>query len=113
LVGSLFSHGFHDDLVIVSDDAPQFALLLNALCWIHAERHFRKFIPVSDQVRLEVKKIRDAIWNLYRDLKVYKAKTEDLRKYTQYCRETSQRYVYKPEEDMSQAGSFFLEIPAR
>jgi hypothetical protein len=72
LVGSLFSHGFHDELVIISDDAPQFALSLNALCWIHAERHFRKFIPVSDQVRLELEKVRDAIWNLYRDLKAYK-----------------------------------------
>jgi Transposase IS66 family len=72
LIGSLFSHGFHNDLVIVSDDAPQFALSLNALCWIHAERHFRKFIPVSDRIRLELEQIRDAIWNLYSALKMYK-----------------------------------------
>lgn len=72
LIGSLFSHGFHDELVIVSDDAPQFALSLNALCWIHAERHFRKFIPVSDQIRLELEQVRDAIWNLYRRLREYK-----------------------------------------
>jgi Transposase IS66 family len=73
LIGSLFSHGFHDELVIVSDDAPQFALSLNALCWIHSERHFRKFIPVSDQIRLELEQVRDAIWNLYHALKAYKA----------------------------------------
>jgi hypothetical protein len=72
LVGSLFSHGFHHNLVILSDDAPQFAISLNALCWIHAERHFRKFIPVSDQIRLELEQVRDAIWNLYSSLKVYK-----------------------------------------
>jgi hypothetical protein len=72
LIGSLFSHGFHDELVIVSDDAPQFALSLNALCWIHAERHFRKFIPTSDQIRLELEQVRDAIWNLYRRLREYK-----------------------------------------
>ncbi len=72
LIGSLFSHGFHDDLVIVSDGAPQFVLSLNALCWIHAERHFRKFIPVSDQIRLELEQVRDAIWDLYRALKAYK-----------------------------------------
>ena len=72
LIGSLFSHGFHEDLVIVSDDAPQFALSLNALCWIHAERHFRKFIPVSDKIRLELEQVRDAIWSLYRGLKRYK-----------------------------------------
>lgn len=82
LIGSLFSHGFHDDLVIVSDDAPQFALSLNALCWIHAERHFRKFIPVSDQVRLELEQVRDAIWRLYRDLKAYKVNPEADRKET-------------------------------
>ena len=80
LVGSLFSHGFDDDLVIISDDARQFALSLNALCWIHAERHFRKFIPVSDQVRLELDQVRDAIWSLYRDLKAYKANPETDRK---------------------------------
>ena len=73
LVGSLCSHGFHDDLVIVSDDARQFALSLNALCWIHAERHFRKFIPISDQIRLELDHVRQAIWGLYQDLKAYKA----------------------------------------
>lgn len=80
LVGSLFSHGFHDDLVIVSDDAPQFALSLNALCWIHAERHFRKFIPTSDQIRLELDHVRNSIWGFYRNLKMYKAKPEDSQK---------------------------------
>ncbi len=73
LIGSLFSHGFHGNLVIVSDDAPQFALSLNALCWIHAERHFRKFIPVSDRIRLELEQVRDSIWDLYNALKAYKA----------------------------------------
>lgn len=80
LIGSLFSHGFHDDLIIVSDDAPQFALSLNALCWIHAERHFRKFLPVSNQVRLELEQVRDAIWGLYRNLKVYKANPQPSQK---------------------------------
>ena len=72
LIGSLFSHGFQDDLVIVSDDTPQFALSLNALCWIHAERHFRKFIPISDKIRLELEQMRDLIWDFYRTLKTYK-----------------------------------------
>jgi len=72
LVGRLFSHGFRGELVTISDDASQFALTLNALCWIHAERHFRKFIPVSDQIRLDLEHVRGAIWNLYRRLKDYK-----------------------------------------
>jgi len=80
LIGSLFSHGFHDDLVIVSDDAPQFALSLNALCWIHAERHFRKFIPVSDQIRLELEQVRNAIWDLYAALKAYKKNPRESQK---------------------------------
>lgn len=80
LIGSLFSHGFHDDLIIVSDDAPQFALSLNALCWIHAERHFRTFIPVSDQIRLELEQVRDAIWSLYHALKAYKADPQEHQK---------------------------------
>lgn len=80
LIGSLFSHGFNDKLVIMSDDAPQFELSLNALCWIHAERHFRKFIPVSDQIREELEQVRDAIWNLYRSLKLYKATPEETQK---------------------------------
>lgn len=92
LVGSLFSHGFHDELVIVSDDAPQFAFSLNALCWIHAERHFRKFIPVSDQIRLELEKVRDAIWNLYRGLREYKNDPKEYQKEA-LCKEFDQVFT--------------------
>jgi hypothetical protein len=35
LIGSLTEHGFPQDLVIISDDAGQFDVLLHALCWIH------------------------------------------------------------------------------
>ena len=35
---------------------------------------------MSEQVRLELEQIRDAIWSLYRDLKAYKAKPEADRK---------------------------------
>lgn len=80
LIGSLFTHGFHDELVIVSDDARQFALSLNALCWIHAERHFRKFIPGSDRVRLELEQVRDAIWTLYQGLKEYRTDPNENKK---------------------------------
>ena len=49
LIGSVLEHGFNPDMVIMSDDAGQFAIksLLHALCWVHAERTIRKVIPYS------------------------------------------------------------------
>ena len=44
LIGSLIEHGFNTDMVIVSDDAGQFNVLIHALCWIHAERLINKLI---------------------------------------------------------------------
>jgi hypothetical protein len=38
LLGAVLRHEINPDLVIVSDDAGQFNVLLHALCWIHAER---------------------------------------------------------------------------
>ena len=38
LVGNLFADGLNPKLVILSDDAGQFNVLLRALCWVHAER---------------------------------------------------------------------------
>lgn len=74
LVGSLFDHGFNPNLVILSDDAGQFNVLLHSLCWIHAERTINKIVPFHDMQREDLERVRDQIWNLYRDLKVYKLK---------------------------------------
>ena len=38
LLGVLFKQGLAPELVIVSDDAGQFDVLLHGLCWIHMER---------------------------------------------------------------------------
>jgi len=74
LLGSILAHGFNPDMVIMSDDAGQFAiiLLLHALCWIHAERTIRKIVPFTDDQRSALETIRDRIWKLYADLKLYK-----------------------------------------
>ena len=72
LLGSLLLKGFNPELVILSDGAGQFAILLHALCWIHAERLIHKLIPVSDSQRDAVCLVRDHLWTLYRDLKAYK-----------------------------------------
>ena len=72
LLGSVLHHGFSKDLVILSDDAGQFNILLHALCWIHAERTIHKLIPCSEEESKAIKDIRDSIWQLYRNLKAYK-----------------------------------------
>lgn len=72
LIGCILHHGFSKDLVIVSDDAGQFNILLHALCWIHAERTIHKLVPCSDKDKYAIEDIRDRIWQLYRDLKAYK-----------------------------------------
>lgn len=74
LVGSLFHHGFNPNMVILSDDAGQFNILLHALCWIHAERIIHKLIPFHDGHRLDLESVRKQIWGFYKDLKAYKLK---------------------------------------
>jgi len=72
LLGGLIEKGFSLDLVIVSDGAGQFAILLHALCWVHAERLVHKRIPLNDQHRQHQERVRGEIWDLYADLKAYR-----------------------------------------
>ena len=77
LLGSIIFHGVPKDLVIQSDDAGQFAILIHGLCWVHAERHFRKIVPIDDQMRVKIEEIRDSIWTYYKELKEYKDNPSD------------------------------------
>ncbi len=77
LVGSLIEHGFRKEMVILSDGAGQFDILLHALCWLHAERPLKKLIPTNEQVKGEIESIRNRIWLFYKDLQAYK-KNPDL-----------------------------------
>ena len=72
LLGGLIEKGFSLDLVIVSDGAGQFAILLHALCWVHAERLVHKLIALNDQHRQDQDRVRGEIWDLYADLKAYR-----------------------------------------
>ncbi len=72
LIGFLITQGLPNDIVILSDDAGQFNLFDHALCWIHAERHIRKIIPINENDRVEINHIRDLIWKYYEELKSYK-----------------------------------------
>ncbi len=46
------------NLAIIRDGAGQFAILLHALCWIHAERFIHKLIPFNDGSREAVAQAR-------------------------------------------------------
>jgi hypothetical protein len=72
LIGSIIEHGISKHLVIVSDDAGQFNVLLHALCWIHANRAIDKIIPFTDQAKKDLDTVKDQVWQLYEGLKAYK-----------------------------------------
>jgi len=72
LLASALAHGLSKELVILSDDAGQFNILLHALCWVHAERTINKLIGFTDEQRAAIALVRDQIWTLYQKLKEYK-----------------------------------------
>jgi hypothetical protein len=73
LLGSVLLHGLNPGLAIISDDAGQFNVLLHGLCWIHAERVLAKLVGFNDDQRAALEQVRTVVWELYRDLKAFKA----------------------------------------
>jgi hypothetical protein len=73
VIGAITERGLMGDTVIVSDDAGQFDVLTHALCWIHAERHLRRLVCVTEEQRRLVAVQRHLVWWYFRDLKAYKA----------------------------------------
>ena len=71
LLGSGIEHGLSPEMIIVSDGAKQFAILVHALCWIHMERSLRRLHGVTPQQRQEIEKVQDTLWAYYRELKAY------------------------------------------
>lgn len=80
LLGSVIHHGIAPDIVIVSDDAGQFNILLHALCWIHAERSLDKIVAHTERERQDLESIQDELWQVYRELKAYKDAPDDQKK---------------------------------
>jgi hypothetical protein len=76
LLGGLVTRGVAADLVVLSDGAPQFDVFVHASCWIHAERPLVKLVPHNDQHRAAIAKVRSQIWELYQDLKAYRAQPD-------------------------------------
>ena len=71
LLGSLLAHGVSPDLVVLSDGAPQFDILVHASCWLHAERPLARLVPHTEAHRQVIAEVRQAIWELYQALKAY------------------------------------------
>jgi hypothetical protein len=74
LWGSVQSHEFLCDAVVLSDDAGQFNIGRHALCWVHAERLVHKLDTFNDRHRAAQKQVRGLIWNFYASLKSYRLK---------------------------------------
>jgi hypothetical protein len=73
LWGSVQSHQFLCDAVVLSDDAGQFNVGRHALCWVHAERLVHKLDTFTDKQRAAQARVRGLIWDFYASLKVYRA----------------------------------------
>jgi hypothetical protein len=76
LLGGLIARGVSPELVVLSDGALQFVILLHAACWVHAERSLLKMVPYNDEHRAVLTQTRSQIWELYQDLKAYRAKPD-------------------------------------
>jgi hypothetical protein len=76
LLGGLIERGVSPELVVLSDGAPQFDVLVHASCWIHAERPLVKLVPYNDQHRAVIEQVRGQIWDLYRELKAYRVQAD-------------------------------------
>ena len=76
LLGQLIEQGVSPDLVVLSDGAPQFDILVHALCWVHAERPLARLVPYNEKHRAAIEQVREQIWELYQDLKAYRAQPD-------------------------------------
>jgi transposase IS66 family protein len=77
LLGGLIARGVSPNLVVLSDGAQQFVILVHAACWVHAERLLAKLVPHNEEHRAAIEKIRHQIWELYQDLKSYRIQPDE------------------------------------
>jgi len=80
LLGQLIEQGVAPDLVILSDGAPQFDILVHASCWVHAERPLARAVPYHEAHRVALEQVRQQLWDLYQDLKAYRAQPDATQK---------------------------------
>jgi Transposase IS66 family len=78
LFANAIESGIPKELGVHGDDARQFDAFTRSLCWIHEERHYRKIIPINERARVDLHKVRDQIWEIYKVLKAYRQAPNDL-----------------------------------
>ena len=71
LLGGAIEKGVDIHLKILSDGAPQFNILVHALCWIHAERALRRLSGETPQQRQNIEEMQQFLWEYYQQLKAY------------------------------------------
>jgi hypothetical protein len=80
LLGQLIAQGVSPTLVILSDGAPQFDILVHASCWVHAERPLQRVVPYNEAHRAALEAVRQQLWQLYQDLKAYRQQPDPTQK---------------------------------
>jgi hypothetical protein len=76
LLGQLIEQGVSPNLVILSDGAGQFDVLVHASCWVHVERPLARQVPYNEAHRVAIAAVRQQIWELYQDLKAYRERPD-------------------------------------
>ena len=76
LLGGLIERSVSPTLVVLSDGAAQFDVLVHASCWVHAERPLARMVPYNDEHRALLEQLRTLIWELYQALKAYRQQPE-------------------------------------
>lgn len=71
LLGGAIEQGLDSRLTILSDGAPQFNILVHALCWVHAERALRRLQGNTSQQRQNIEEMQQQLWQYYQRLKAY------------------------------------------
>jgi hypothetical protein len=71
LLGSAIEGGVSPQLIVLSDGARQFAILVHALCWVHAERSIRRLPGATAQHRQDIAEVTSDLWDYYQELKAY------------------------------------------
>ena len=76
LLGGAIEQGVDIHLKILSDGAPQFNVLVHALCWIHAERALRRLSGETPEETQNIEEMQQLLWEYYQQLKAYQQNPE-------------------------------------
>ena len=110
LLGQVIEQGASPQLVILSDGAGQFDVLVHASCWVHAERPLARAVPCNEAHRAALEGVRQQLWQLYQDLKAYRARPDPAAKAGLAARFDA--LVEQPTDYPSSIGSALREMRA-